>query len=179
MNLEEVQKQINDLPYRSIWFTKKEVLELPNILDDTEKIHGLCSGLLDGNTWMMVCTNKRLLFLDKGMVFGLKVKEFLLNKINAVSYSKGLLMGKISVSHGSGSFQIEQIEKHVVQQFTDSLTLCIKNAQNPNPQIATAPEAEDEELLRIKKIREYKALCDEGIITPEQFEAKKNELLGL
>lgn len=29
------------------------------------------------------------------------------------------------------------------------------------------------------EIRQYKALCDDGIITQEEFEAKKKQLLGL
>jgi predicted Zn-dependent peptidase len=38
---------------------------------------------------------------------------------------------------------------------------------------------EDTEIRNAQAIREYKKLMDEGIITAEEFEAKKKQLLGL
>ncbi len=49
----------------------------------------------------------------------------------------------------------------------------------------TAPEpvrveaSEDDEIKNASAIREYKKLMDEGILTPEEFESKKKQLLGL
>lgn len=49
---------------------RKEVKYLPNILRDDEEIYYVTSGRLQGNTWLITCTNKRLLFLDRGLFFG-------------------------------------------------------------------------------------------------------------
>ena len=38
---------------------------------------------------------------------------------------------------------------------------------------------EDAEVRNAKAIREYKGLMDDGIITAEEFEAKKKQLLGI
>ena len=40
-------------------------------------------------------------------------------------------------------------------------------------------EKELDEMGKVSAIKEYKALMDEGIITQEEFEAKKKQLLGL
>lgn len=58
------------------------------ILKDNENIMYVTSGLYNNNTYLIVCTDLRLLFLDKGMIYGLKFHEFPFEKINSVSYKK-------------------------------------------------------------------------------------------
>ena len=48
----------------------------------------------------------------------------------------------------------------------------------PAPVVPEEP-TEDTEIQNAQAIREYKKLMDEGIITAEEFEAKKKQLLGL
>ena len=48
----------------------------------------------------------------------------------------------------------------------------------PAPVVPEEP-TEDNEVRNAQAIREYKKLLDEGIITAEEFEAKKKQLLGL
>ena len=49
-----------------------------------------------------------------------------------------------------------------------------------NQPVQSKPVVDEQtEETKVKAIRQYKALMDEGIISPEEFEAKKKELLGL
>ena len=56
-----------------------------------------------------------------------------------------------------------------------------KSGDLPAEPAPTVPEepTEDTEVRNAQAIREYKKLMDEGIITAEEFEAKKKQLLGL
>ena len=56
-----------------------------------------------------------------------------------------------------------------------------KNGELPAEPAAVVMEepTEETELRNAQAIREYKKLLDEGIITAEEFEAKKKQLLGL
>ena len=47
------------------------------------------------------------------------------------------------------------------------------------PQPQPAVREADNETMNAAAIREYKRLMDDGIITPEEFEAKKKQLLGI
>ena len=49
----------------------------------------------------------------------------------------------------------------------------------PAPVPVAAPASEEDEIKNAAAIREYKKLLDDGIITAEEFEAKKKQLLGL
>ena len=54
------------------FFTKKELKHLPEILREGEQLLAFTSGIMDGNTWLISLTDRRIIFLDKGMIWGLK-----------------------------------------------------------------------------------------------------------
>lgn len=70
----------------------KEIKHLPEVLQDNKIICYLTSGLIEGNTWLIVCTNKRVIFLDKGLLYGLEQLEISLDKINSISQKRGLML---------------------------------------------------------------------------------------
>lgn len=81
---EYILEKIREMDKVDSFGTKKEIKELPNILKDDEELIYITSGFNDGNTWLIACTDKRILFLDKGMIFGLKQKEIPLDKVHSI-----------------------------------------------------------------------------------------------
>jgi hypothetical protein len=59
-------------------------MELPSILWKDEHIERLVQGSYGGGTGLLVSTNKRLVFVDKGMT-KLKVEDFPYDKISSHS----------------------------------------------------------------------------------------------
>lgn len=98
-----VDQQIANLGDFDKWFTKKERNYLHQVMTPGETIYAMTSGLLDGNTWLITVTDKRVLFLDKGMIYGLTQMDLPLAHISAVSHTTGILFGKIEVSTSGGS----------------------------------------------------------------------------
>lgn len=129
LSIEDVKKRFKEVGVLKQFGTKKEVTELPNHIDDEngEIIVYACSAMLDGNTWLMVCTNKKLLFLDKGMVYGLKKVEMPLSKINSISYKTGLVLGEISIYHGSAYMKLECIDKKTLKPMVESINSVLKD----------------------------------------------------
>lgn len=95
-----VDAQIRALGEIDKFGTKKEISYLPEILTPGEEIHGLCSGFMDGNTWLCVATSKRILMLDKGLLLGLKQIELPLSQIKSVSHKTGLIFGELLIETG-------------------------------------------------------------------------------
>lgn len=155
---------------------RKEVKYLPNILRDDEEIYYVTSGRLQGNTWLITCTNKRLLFLDRGLFFGTRTKEFRLEKINGVSYSLGLFWGIINIEHGGNGFTIGGIKIKTVKKMVEAIQTAIDDYIDD-----FSSEAMDLYCVNDKfyEIRKYKELLDFNIITEEEFLQKKSELLDL
>ena len=97
--------------------TKKEVKELTNIINNDEIITYATSGVYDGHTWLVVSTNKRIIFLDKGMLFGVNQIEIPLSKVNAVKYKKGLFVGEIEIWDGASMFRVKSVLKKTLIPF--------------------------------------------------------------
>lgn len=110
---------------------KKEIKDLPEHIDDQggEIILYACDGLTDGNTWLMVCTNKKLLFLDKGMIYGLKKIEIPIKKINSTSFKSGIVLGRIIIYHGSSSITVDNIDKSALQPMVDAINSALKKIE--------------------------------------------------
>ena len=94
----------------------------------------------------------------------------------AVKIGLGFVVGKIAEKKGYGfaGFFLLGIFFFIIGLIV-SLCLSDKNAQinNQNNAVNAPKVSESEELLRLKK------LLDENVITQEEFEAKKKQLLGL
>lgn len=97
--------------------------------------------------------------------------------VNGVSYSKGLLLGKISITNGAITTLIEQVNKDtapiMVSKIKDSAerykASLLSNSNTPAEPTLDGPD----------QIRKYKSLLDDGIITQEEFDMKKKQILGL
>lgn len=166
-------QHLKDIGVTDLFGTKKEVRTLVELLKENENVLYATSGFVDGDTYLIVCTDVRLLFLDKGMIYGLKKFEYPFTKINSVNYKMGIVFGELEVHHGSTSILIKNIMKDTVERM--SITIQdqiekseIKSVVNTNQSISTADE-----------IMKFKQLLDDGIINQDEFDKKKNELLNL
>ncbi|MGO5426532.1 PH domain-containing protein [Fusobacterium mortiferum] len=177
MTYEEIQKRLKELGQIDMFGTKKEVKELPNIMYAGETLEYLMSGFMNGNTWLIVCTNKRILFLDKGLIFGCKQLEIPLDKVNSVETSKGLLLGSIKVWDGASAMKIDNVQKFALQPFVTAVNNAREALKNNNQQIKVEKNNDTNDY--IKELEKLAELKEKGIITEDEFLSKKKQLLGL
>ena len=172
--LQEIKSQFSAAGVSDLFGTRKEVNALPDILSPDEIVKYATSGIVDGNTILMVVTNTRVLFIDKGLVYGIKSTEIPLDMINSVNYEMGMLLGSISIVNGAVTTIVKNVVKTTAPQMVDT----IKQARTAfmQPTIVTASVVEKSSA---NELREFKALLDDGILTQEEFDAKKKEILGL
>jgi len=108
------------------FFTSKELNYLQKVLMECEQVLAFASGLMDGNTWLIVLTDKRIIFLDKGLVYGLKQVVIDLDRVNSVAGNTGLLFGKIMITDGARERKIENVWKKTVRPFTNKVQEAIE-----------------------------------------------------
>lgn len=178
--LESIQDEIRALGEVDLFGTAKEVTHLPEILADDENIRYLTSGLTNGTTWLIVCTQKRIILLDYGFLFGMKQSEMALENINSISYQQGLLFGSIEIWHGGARMLIENCGKETVRPFVDAVNKAIKDLKNGNVQ-SSVKQQESVQTNQddiVSKLERLAALKEKGILTDEEFVAQKAKILG-
>ena len=115
--LQELEQQIDALPHRYVFYTRKEIRYLPKILTEGERILALTSGYMRTSTWLIVCTNYRVLFLHRGMLWGLHQVQMNLDRLQSIDSSYGILFGTIRVWDGAASIEVSMILKSSIAPF--------------------------------------------------------------
>lgn len=75
----------------------REASYLPNVLAEGEQVIALCSGAMEGRTWLMALTGGRLLLLNKGHYAGLRL----------ISVHLGAVVSVECVHQANGTIVIE------------------------------------------------------------------------
>ncbi|MEA2012018.1 MAG: PH domain-containing protein [Verrucomicrobiota bacterium] len=167
-----INKQLADLRTIDTWFTKKEIKYLPEVIRDDEIIKGLGSGTLDGNTWLIIVTNQRLLFLDKGMIYGLKQMEMDYGQISAVSHSMGFILASITVSTSGGAKKIDNIQKADAPKLSQLISDLVRQSKQPTQVVSSGT------IDIASQLEKLAGLLEKGILTQEEFQSQKMKLLS-
>lgn len=169
----EIEAQIRALGQIDTFGTKKEIAFLPEVLHDDESVLALVSGLLDGNTWLIVCTEKRVVFLDKGMLFGLKQRETLLSRVNSIEQKEGLMFGTLGIQDGAEIMTITMIEKGQVRPFANAVSMALKGLDAGKEPTKGVPEQD-----LATQLERLAGLRDRGILTEAEFQDQKAKALS-
>jgi hypothetical protein len=173
--LNEIKKQIQELKLSNIsnYLGRKEINELPQILAESETIDNIAQGTYNNGQGILVSTNRRLVFVDKGLLYGLKVEDFPLDKITTIQYETGLLLGEIKI-HTSGNIaKIDNVEKATARAFAEFVRNKLSQPKETTaPIINNQPDVYDQ-LEKLAKLKE------QGILMQEEFDTQKKKLLNL
>lgn len=192
--LSEIRAQIAAIPHRYIFFTGKEIRALPEILSEREDVRAITSGMLDGDTWLAVCTNKRLVFVNRGMVYGLRQIQLPLDRIQTIDHAYGLMFGEIRVWDNATQFTLRMVLRPSIVPFVKTVqeemrrekkeakVMTIANLPPAMGGAPTKPQASSpaasaamelaEQLERLAKLR------DSGVLSEQEFQASKKRILG-
>jgi len=168
--LEEIKSQIATIGQVGTFGTKKEIKYLPEILESDESVLYLTSGMMDGSTWLVVCTPKRVIFLDKGMLYGLQQRETPLEKINAIEQKTGLIFGEIGIVDGASRMVIKNCAKKTVKPFVAA----VNKARQAVMGGTMSESGPSDPLVRLERLG---ALMQQGLLSMEEFEVQKAKIL--
>jgi hypothetical protein len=173
-----ITSAIERLGRLSRMFGRREVRHLHNLLRSSETVFAVGEGKHDNDIGLIVMTNERLFFFEKSFNHREKVEEFAIPAITSMAVSKkrtgetlrvqvGLAAAEITnMMHGQGD-DIRRAYQHV-------LDIGRTSAAPPTSPTVLPAAAEDP----IGQLERLAALRDQGIVTADEFEHKKAELLG-
>jgi hypothetical protein len=168
--LDDIKQRLKELGDTDTFGTKKEIRYLPEILASDEMFQGLTSGLMDGNTWLIALTDRRIIFLDKGMIYGLKQKEVPLEKINSIEQKTGIMFGEIAIWDGASRMEIKNVMKKTVKPFVAAVNSALTDRRAPSLSASPQPSVAEQ-------LRELADLRDKGVLTDDEFAEQKRKLL--
>ncbi|TCC54290.1 hypothetical protein E0H73_39610 [Kribbella pittospori] len=159
--------------------SRREIKKLPEYLWEGERVDLITSGTYGSGTGIVVLTDRRLFFLKDG-VMSKTSEDFPLSKISSVQWSSGMLMGKIIVFASGNKAEIVNVQKTDGKAITDAVRARLTNGvqsspvpdQTPSPTGAEGKPDVYEQLAKLGELR------NAGVLTDEEFETKKAELLS-
>jgi hypothetical protein len=154
-------------------FGRKEVRHLHHLLRASERVVVLGQGEYEKKQGLLVLTNERLFFFEKSLLGQETVQEFSLKSITSVETQKQMTGERLVVTVSGNRSEI----RGMIHGQADEIAREIRklNAQPAMAAPAAGPAAPaDDPLAQLEKLA---ALRDQGIISPEEFDAKKSELM--
>ena len=173
---EAINRQIASLPgIETRWLSKKELKELPNILWQDEILERIIEGTFAGKAGrgLQCATDRRLIFLDKGMLGGLDVQIFPYENVSSIEYSTGLMTGSITIYASNAKDEIKNCPKDKIQNFAANVQQLMRASKTPVTQNAV-PTINSQCECR-PKILQLLTLRESNILDDAQFaEAIRN-----
>lgn len=188
--LEEIREQIQAIEGVApslLKSNKKEIAELPSVLWANESLEKIIAGRYDNGFGVLCATNKRLIFLDKGLLGGLKVEDFPYDKISSIQYKTGMLLGEIIIHASGNNSKIDQLEKAGTRSFAEyvraRITKVSENATIPTdnrPSEANTLSSKEGSIdfeQKIQLLERLAKLKEQGILSDEEMLKEKAKIL--
>ncbi|AZB02216.1 hypothetical protein EG359_04315 [Chryseobacterium joostei] len=169
--LDEIKEELEQLDINPTFFARKEIRELPNILSEDEKIVYLVEGRNKITTHhiVLVATDRRLIFVDKEFMYGLKVEDFSYSKISSIQYETELMLASIDIHVSDDIVEIDGVGKYDAELFCEK----VRNFMS-HPEEYFQNKSEPSTLDQLEQLGRLK---ENGILSEEEFNEQKKRLL--
>jgi hypothetical protein len=156
-------------------FGHREIRHLRNLLYGAENVVALGQGEYEAKEGLVVLTTMRLFFFEKSLGSE-TVEEFSLPSISSIMVNKKVT-GEQLVIHSSGN---NAEIRHMMHGEADAVARAFHNLKEEAQDMTQGKAHVSRATLDdpFQQIERLAGLRDKGVISPEEFEAKKTELLG-
>ena len=137
-------------------------------------LHNYISMTKHDNNFAYAITNKRVIMAQQ-RVIGQVVQSVLLKNLNDITANSGLALGVITIDTIKEKFNVcvDSRSANKICEKVHEVLLSMEDSRTTQPQVQIQQNSSADEILK------YKNLLDMGVITQEEFEQKKKQLLGL
>lgn len=108
--MSEVEARIENLAQKlNVKFmVRKELKKLPSMLYEHENVLNLVNGRYEGNEGLIVVTDRRVMFIDEGVVRSHR-EDFPYERISSVQCSTGMMSGKLVIFASGNKAELDNI----------------------------------------------------------------------
>lgn len=162
---------------------KREIKKLETHLHENEVVDKIVTGTYAGGTGIVVLTDKRLMFVKDGWTSKTS-EDFPFSRISSINWHTGMLLGQIDIHVQGLKSEIKNVQKDAGKLIVDRTRHHISKGDQPTSAVqatpapaaaaAAAASAEPDVYEQLRKLAELRTA---GVITDEEFEAKKQVLM--
>lgn len=168
--------------FNKAWGIKHFQLLIDNLMPN-EKLasvfigmHNYISATNHDKYWAFGITDKRIICAQKGFI-GEKVQSIKWTNINDITLEKGLVLGVVEIDTYKETVRVG-VTKSDAQNIYNAI-MDVHDRLERQKLKASQPKPIQSNENSFEKLKQLKELLDMGIITNDEFEAKKKQLLGL
>lgn len=152
----------------------REIKRLERHLHGGETVEQMTTGAYGKGHGLVVLTDRRLLFMHEG-VMSKSSEDFPIEKVSSVSWSSGMVFGTIIIFASGNKSEIGSVQKDDGKEIVDKIR---HRLSSPSPAAHAAPAQEAVAVADpIEQLKKLGELRDAGVVTEEEFEQKKSDLL--
>lgn len=186
MDNQELLDEIKEAKKGNVWLfgSNREIRRLPNYLNSTEHVHHIITGspLHGRGRGIVVATSERILFIKDGWVFR-STQDYPYDTLSTVEFRTGMFFGTLTVYGKGDEASFSWVGRIVGARFTKQareLSSTSKRTQYspPTTTIQAVPEPVTPQQAIIQQLRDLEKLFQDGILSLDQYEIKKQELLN-
>lgn len=167
--LDEIKDELEKLDINPTFFARKEIRALPSILSADEKIVYLVEGRskTTNHHIILTATDRRLIFVDKEFMYGLKVQDFSYDKISSIQYETSFMLGSIDIHVADDIVEIDGVGKYEAELFCEKVR-----------DFMSRPKVPAYEPMFFELLEQLERLKEGGMISEEEFTEQKKMLLN-
>jgi hypothetical protein len=160
---------------RSKYGAKREIRKLPDYLWEGEQVERLTGGTYGPGQGLVTLTDRRLLFLMDGLVHKM-TEDFPIEKISSVQWSSSVVFGSIVVFAAGNKAEIKNVDKTDGKAIVDAMRAQLNRGSAVTADQSSIGTSKSPDVMaQLEKLGE---LRDAGVVTDDEFESKKAELLA-
>lgn len=97
---------------------KKELRSLPGLLQESEQVLNLSSGMYDGANGLVVLTDRRVCFISAGITKS-RFEDFPYSRISSVQHSGRMLLGELVIFASGNKAELKSMAKDRAKEIAD------------------------------------------------------------
>ena len=175
--LYEVKTQIRSLDGTNKLSGSKEIKELQNILEKGETVKKLVKGSYEHRNGIVAATNKRLIFIHKGLLFGSDIEDLKYDQLTSIQYKADPNLGTITILTSEDRIDIRQVDHE--QAIIFSKYVREKMARSRKHSSNTTREKLNVSLTIADQIKKLTDLRDAGLLTDEELLVHEQKILDV
>lgn len=158
--------------------SNREIRKLEEYLAPGESVRRIAAGHYANGQGLLALTDRRLFFLKDGIISKTS-EDFPFGRVTSVGWRSGMVHGTVVIFANGNEAKIGSVYKDDGKALVEDARQVIDtpaHATAPPAALAPAPAPASEDIMG--RLRQLAELRDAGVITGDDFDAKKTELLA-